>query len=196
MAFFRRDREVFHHYLRSINGRLTRTFKVDDVPASAPAPIFVAEFAPPSEEYDWAYATVGASRRPMPYQDSRQGEAHAELMIYSRQALRELVDPLVDLAVYPFRYSTYLGAGHTIAGTPGHGIVAGSPLTDILLVLPQEQEWEMVRHSDGSHTHVLWVIPLYPSERLFLRRRDLEALEERFAETGINVADLQRPPVV
>ncbi len=86
--------------------------------------------------------------------------------------------------------------GATIPGPPG-GLFPGSPLTDLLLAKPYflDEDFDVVLHGDGSHTHILWVIPIYPSERLFAERYGDVALFDLFMEYEVDSSDLSRPPV-
>ncbi len=197
MQYQPQDREIFDHYNRYLRREHTRLFRVDAV--------FVMEFAPSadpsSEDHDWMYTTVGASRQPLSYRENQAGEVskpRVELMLYARHPQEALADALTDLATYPSRHKTFFAPGHTVAGSAGHGIVAGSPLTEILLTRPyfQSSDIEVIHHSDGSHTHILWVIPLYPSERRFVRQRGASALIDLFCDNETDTSDLWRPPTV
>jgi hypothetical protein len=119
-----------------------------------------------------------------------------DLVAYSATQQEALIGVLQTLSTYPFVLNTYFGWSHTIAGTPNSGIVEGSPLTDILLAPPNPVEMAVVRHHDGKHTHILWVVPIYPSERLYIREHGYPALENKFASHEVDAADLWRPPVV
>src|ERR671923_515598 len=74
MLHTHRDLEILEHYKGFVAfGRMLIT-EFDTVPMGAPRPIYVIEFAPPSEAHDWVYATVGVSRLPMPYPKDWVGE--------------------------------------------------------------------------------------------------------------------------
>jgi hypothetical protein len=76
--------------------------------------------------------------------------------------------------------------------------VEGSPLTEILLGYPlfHPLDFEMIQHADGSHTHLLWVIPIYLSERAYIRENGYRAFEELLGEKKADTSDLWRAPVV
>ena len=194
MAYDRHDLEIVDHYAQFIHSK-SRTFKIVDLPEPAPHPVAVLEFAPPSAEYDWVYTTVGMSRKAMPQSPAQQ---RSELIFYSRQSNEKIVDFLTKLMAYPFVVGTFFAPGHTVVGSAGTGIVDGSPLTDVLLTVPyfEPPDFEVVRHNDGSHTHILWAIPLYMAERLYVREHGYMELLARFSENSTEASDLWRPPVV
>jgi hypothetical protein len=53
----------------------------------------------------------------------------------------------------------------------------------------------VVHHEDGTHTQILWVVPIYLSERLYAREHGPEALEELFSTHDTDATDLWRPAV-
>lgn len=190
------DLEVLSHYDRFMGSSISDIFVLAQVPVDGIKPIYVLEYSPPSDEYDWVYLTVGMSRLPMaaPAQIS---DPRAELMAYSDRRYEELVDSLAGIAAYPFLHRTFLAQGHTIHGRDGQGIVAGSPLTDVYLTRPYyaEEGFEVIAHGDGTHTHVFWLIPIYPSERVFAAERGWKALEALFVEKDAPTSNLMRAPV-
>ena len=193
-----REKEIVAHYRRFL-GKETRIVRFDGMPEPAPSTIRVLEYAPASEGDAWAYVTVGVSDRPMPdpnRPDSQPNDPRLELVAYSATQQEALIDVLPTLAAYPFAHNTFLGWGHMIAGTPGRGIVEGSPLTEILLSRPYLDGMDIIHHEDGTHTQLLWVVPIHLSERMYAREHGHGALEELFAEHEIDSADLWRPPVV
>ncbi len=106
-------------------------------------------------------------------------------------------DVLANLAVQPFLVGEAYRDGATTPGPPD-GLFPGSPLTDLLLAKPYflDEDFEAVLHGDGSHAHILWVIPIYPSERLFAERHGDLALFDLFMEHEVDSSDLRRPPVI
>src|SRR6266511_3019329 len=103
------DTEVIEHYSRFL-GSEPHVTGIGNVPEGVPNPIAVLEFTPPSEEYDWVYATLGASREAMP--DPQHSAGHPtgrrmELIMLSRKQHKELPDLLVTLATYPFVFDTF-----------------------------------------------------------------------------------------
>lgn len=195
------DNQVLQHYIR-FWGEPRRVLESTAPPQTPPGPIYVAEFfLGTQQEPYWAYATVGASRSPMCYPETVQGQKsdfRFELLIYSLEQDAELIGTLRALANYPFYYKTYIGIGHRIAGSEGAGVVEGSPLTDILFAPPLNEPREFASlHLDGNlHTDILWVTPIYQSERLYAQEHGWLKLIELFADKEIDSEDFQRAPVV
>jgi hypothetical protein len=157
------------------------------------------EFAPTTPDQDWVYATLGASRTPLkdantPKKDKRQ--RRIELFIYSNERNTELREILTRLAIYPFEHNTFFAPHHTVRGEKS--IVEGSPLTDVLFQLPygEPNEFWIVRHNDSSHTHILWVIPIYRSEKELVNQRGWEALRDLFEQQNTDTSDFRRSPVI
>lgn len=204
-----RDLEIISHYNRYF-GQEARVIPFGNRPKPAPQSVAVIEFAAQSSESDWVYATVGASHEPQPgltnqaaqtpqgAPPEQQMEGRIELVLLSRESHDDLVDLLESLAVYPFVTGGYFGPGHTVAGSPGSGVVEGSPLTEILLGVPhfEPPDFELIQHADGSHTHLLWVVPIYLSERLYIKEHGYFAFEELLVEKEANTSDLWRASVV
>jgi hypothetical protein len=120
-------------------------------------------------------------------------------MMYSAVRQEELANVLAKLASYPYVNSTFLAAGHTIAGKAGEGIVEGSPLTDFLFtpVYFEEDGFDMFQLSDKTHVEVLWATPIYVTERMFAKQHGWKTLVEGpFIEHEIQPGDLWRPAVV
>lgn len=194
------DAEVIAHYSRFLDAE-PNIIAVDYVPEGAPKPMAVLEFPPPSDEYDWIYTTVGVSRQPMPDPD-QSGEdptgRRMELIMLSRTQSKELPDFLVALAIYPFMYNTFFAFGNLVPGRPGSGVVEGSPLTEILLTFPHfmPDDFATIHHSGGSHTHIIWLVPIHLSERLYAREHGHETLEQLFGESEVvDTSDFFRGPV-
>jgi hypothetical protein len=197
MDYTRRDSEIIQHYAQ-FWGQPSTVVKFDHEIQLAPAPIFALEFAPSSEDETWVYATVGASRRAMLYPDNwsdEKPERRIELFSCVRECNHALLEVLSSLALYPFQQKTFLAPGHTIPGA--HSFVIDSPLTDVLFLPPygMKQDFEVIRHHNGDHTHMLWTVPIYTSERLFIRQYGWKALVDLFFEHEPDISNLWRPPV-
>lgn len=123
-------------------------------------------------------------------------DARMELFVFAEQQQPELLENIGSLALYPFVLNTYFAPGHTVLGNDDHGIVEGSPLTDIFITQADYGEPPYVCHSDGNHTHLLWVIPVYRQERLYAVEHGEDGLTDLFEQHGTNVFDLWRPPVL
>jgi hypothetical protein len=102
-----------------------------------------------------------------------------ELVLLSNERHDALPDMLEALAAYPFVFNTFFTAGDVVAGSPDGGVIPGSPLTEILLTHPyfDKSDFETIQHEDGSHTHILWLMPIHMSERLYAREHGYRALE-------------------
>ena len=192
MAFDRHDLEIIDHYTRFIQAE-SQTVERAVLPEPAPPTVDVMEYAPSSAEFDWVYTTVGMSHKVMPHTEQR-----IELIFYSRKPDKEIARFLTSLVAYPFIHGTFFGPGHTIVGSAGDGIVKGSPLTDVLLTVPyfEPPEFEVIKHTGDSHTHILWAIPLHPSERLYVKQHGHMELLARFSENSTRASDLWRSAVV
>jgi hypothetical protein len=118
--------------------------------------------------------------------------------MYSRERRKELAEVVATLASYPFIQRTAFTVGDTIAGTPGDGVVDGSPLTEFILtyVYFEAEGIDTIEHDDGTHTQVLWATPLYHSERVFAKIHGWKELIGLFLREETQPADLFRPAVV
>lgn len=192
------DLQIVRHYERFL-GQPDEVTRLDHDCKPAPNPIFVLDFSPASQDDDWVYATVGASRQIMPYPDNwsyEKQKLRMELFIYSRRPNHELRELLLNLAVYPFTHGTFLAPGHVIPGK--QSIVTGSSLTDVLFTMEygRPQEFHLVHHSDGDHTQMLWVVPIYASEHKLFKEHGWDALKELFYQHSADTSDFFRPPVI
>jgi len=120
-----------------------------------------------------------------------------ELFILCNQDNDELIDNLGSIAVYPFVMQTYFGEGHTVNGIEGHGIVTGSPLTDLIITRADYSDTpDYITHTDGSHTHLFWVVPIYHTEREYVVKNGWRNLQELFEQQQTDVLDFWRAAVV
>ena len=194
----KREEEILINYVKTL-GIPTKSVAFHDL-GPAPDPIIVAEFAPAEEDSDWVYATIGVSRKPMPDIDKLGGNVpyqRIELVLYANQADNSLRDIMLMLALIPFVDSSSLAPGDTVVGIAEEGIVKGSPLTEMLITRPYSasQEFQLIHHSDGSHTDILWAIPLYVSERIYAKEHGYKALEKLFQAGDTDTSDFWRSPV-
>ncbi len=194
-----REDELLSHYHRFF-GPHNRIETYGAGPSGAPEAISVVEFGPKSSDEVWVYVTLGASSRPMPEPGNGDGEPsgyRVEYMFYSSDREPVVNDVLANLAVQPFLQGEVYRDGVTIPGPPD-GLFPQSPLTDLLLAKPYflDEDFDVVLHRDGSHTHILWAIPIYPSERLFAEQHGDLALFDLFMEHEIDSSDLHRSPVI
>lgn len=197
------DQCVIDHYVKHFGLEpLTRhLYTRHDLPDAVPSPLNVLQFGPLSDHAYWVYATAGMSRKSMvlPSQDAdTSGEIRGELLLYSDQSLEGIADSLAGIATYPFTNQTFLAEGHTIGGKLGRGVVPGSPITDILVAKPlyEEEDFEVIDLGDDCHAHVLWVLPIYPSERQYKIKHGFAALIDLFEQNEVDAIDSRRPPTV
>ncbi|MEP0873744.1 suppressor of fused domain protein [Trichocoleus desertorum AS-A10] len=184
------DQEVLNHYIK-LWGEPRECHRFEH-PAAVPLQPFLVYVFSFSAPETWIYATLGARHQPMFIPDGKP--MHMELFVMTSQADEDLVPSIGALALYPFVYQTYFGNGHTIHGSDGNGIVAQSPLTDILIIRPDfEEQTDYVHHDLDHHTHLLWVIPLYSQERVYAVQQGRKSLLEIFEEQEVDIYDLWRP---
>ncbi|MEO8285783.1 MAG: suppressor of fused domain protein [Chloroflexota bacterium] len=194
------DAEIIKHYVKAM-GKETRAIAYHDLPDPVPGPIIVAEFAPPTGEYDWVYATIGVSHRATSEGGKPVGmesEYPIEFLMYANQANTELFHTMLRLAVTPFTSSSSVCAGDTLVGAVGEGVVKESPLTEILVaqLFFEAPEFRLIHHLDGSHTELLWLIPIHVSERLYARNHGSTALLKLFNFHATDTSDFWRSPVI
>lgn len=197
-----RDHEIIQHFINFL-GTPKSISQTNEVRKPTPSPISILEFAPNSKNNFWVYATIGANRRPMPYPKDwtdEKPELRVEFIICLNrpQPGTEIADSLTFLVEFPFVHNTFFDEGHVIDGSARGGIVQSSPLTDFFFenAYYYKQGLQFAHHEDGSHSRVLWVIPLYSSERLFYKKYGHESLLEIFNKDQTNLFDLQRLPAV
>lgn len=190
------DNELLAHYKR-LWDEPHEQHDIVQPTAALLQPLNVYVFVDLADPQTWIYATLGASHQPMAHPES-SSEARMELFIMSNQPHKELVQAIGSLAVYPFVEQTFFGEGHTVRGDDTDGIVAGSPLTDILIARADfgENRPDYVEHADGSHTHLFWVTPIYRSERLYAIEHGWQALIKEFEDQRTDVYDFWRSPAV
>lgn len=189
-----RDSEILQHYVAYLGDDYT-IYQTGDSSSQTVQLMYVVEFPPIDPEDNWTYVTIGVSRAAMTGSD-KQHRIELVLMTNNREA--SFVEDLGGLAAYPFRFHTWLGVGHTIAGEKGYAILPGSELAEILLIQPRfmPDGFDYIEHTYGTYTRVLWVVPVFIQEREYVVKHGAEALETLFEEYEIDVADPQRVPVV
>jgi hypothetical protein len=192
------ESNIVQHYAH-FWGKYDNIFEQTGVLNDSHDSIFVLEFSPDTDDQDWTYATAGMSRSPMFYPDNWQEKSQdnrAEIFIYSKNRNEDLKTLLAALAGYPFLKNTFLAPGHTIPGVQGIG---GNPyLTDILFLRPigEPTEFEVIHRKNFGHIQMLWIIPIYSSERKFIKRNGWNALVDLFYDKKAETSDFYRKPVV
>jgi hypothetical protein len=196
MEHAKHDSELLEYYIRLWGQPSERhPFLHPDADSLQPCSVYV--FADPADPPTWIYATLGASHQPLPHPDPHR-DAYMELFIMTNHPYAELVESIGALALYPFVHRTFLGEGHTIHGRANEGIVAGSPLTDILIANADygEDLPMYVVHANGRHTHLFWVTPIYASEREYAVTKGWQTLTAAFDQHQTDVYDLWRLAVI
>lgn len=143
--------------------------------------------APGSRTNCWTYLSVGAST--IEHEDG----GLLEFFIISPVEDLRLVE-LVSMAAWYHRNNT-LGFGHTF---PIGEAWLGKSQCDHFLVstpYPFGPELEICDFSDG-HIHLFWLLPITESERDFKVAHDLETLEQKFEDAGLEYWNVSRPAVV
>lgn len=192
-----RTKAILAHYVRYW-GEPTRVQRFHYEYGGSQKPVLVAVFPPHDEGEDWVYATLGMSEMKMTHPSKLKNlfnEFRSEVFLYADLENDELMENLFTIAMYPFEHKTLLAPTQTIPGN--EGIVSDSPLTDILITRPygEDEHFEIVHHINSAHTRLLWMVPIYRSERLLLKQQGWEHLKAKFYEQGTNTSDFLRPSV-
>jgi hypothetical protein len=150
----------------------------------------IAKVRPQQPDGMWIFATIGAWR-------ATAAEQHGlEFVAAARSASATVLRHLMMAAYYHAGPpENRLGVGHTVA--VGEGWVDGSPLDALLVSLPYL--WgPKLEHCQLPYRHiqVLWLIPIYETERAYARAHGADALEQRFEATAFDYLDPFRASVV
>ena len=185
------QQQVLTHY-NAVWGVASEVVRLafSEAPQDAP---FVAEFQLGSQADPlYVYATIGMSSLPMP---AESGDRRAELFIYSNRHSDELRQSLALLAIYPFQNNLAFALLDTVYGS--RALVPGSQLTSALLTLPLREPEEFAALNTGDATvEFMQVTPITESERRLCLAESSFALLGLLAETGADIADLGRGPVI
>jgi len=166
------------------------------LPSPAPDAIAVLAYRYQNSPQQWAYATIGMSEKALPH-PSPEADLHVELFVLAKKKENSVAESLSGIAAYPFIHGTYFGEGHTVHGSPGQGLVDRSPLTDLVLTRADFGPLaDFVKHADGTHTHLFWVVPIYPNERQLAVEKGWPSLRRLFEEKGTDVLNLRRKAVI
>jgi hypothetical protein len=134
----------------------------------------VIEFAPGPKTNLWIYVTIGAWK-------SRKDPQLEFSIAAPEQDLRHV--ELLFMAAWYHKHHR-LGVGHTLP--IGEPWLRGSNCEFFLVSTPYPfgPEFEVCNLSDG-HIHFLWLLPITEAERKFKMNEGLEAIEQRFDESGL-----------
>lgn len=148
----------------------------------------VLEFAPTPVRKMWTYATccmsVPSDLKPV------------ELHLFSPIRSDSLVELLTAISHYHCKGKS-IGLGHTL--NFGRPWLDGSLCDHGLISLPYLDGPEIENCYQGAAGNVvqcLWLIPITQSERDYKQTHGLEALEQRFDQSGFDYLDFRRLPVV
>ncbi|MGY8770553.1 MAG: suppressor of fused domain protein [Pirellulales bacterium] len=155
----------------------------------------IYQFSPTEERPYWTLITGGMSDLPQPgwNQELDWAAPRAELIFYAKEPQGWMFDVVKGLAGMPFENDSFLHWHHTIpngkAMTP-----KPSELSSFFIMPPyfEEENFDTLE-LDGDRVNILWLIPITESEREFAVIHGSPALEELFAEKGLNpVVDEER----
>jgi hypothetical protein len=149
----------------------------------------VVKVAPTSPDGMWIFATIGAWRAT---------ETEPRSLEFVSVAKSDDASVILRTAITAYYHAgpaeNRLGVGHTFP--IGEGWVDGSPLEAVLVSLPYlwGPRLEHCQLTD-RHIQVLWLLPIYETEREFGKAHGLESLEQRFERAPIDYLDHFRPAV-
>lgn len=169
----------------------------ETLPLARPfVPRYIGRFEP--EPNLFVYSTIGMSEKSQVFKDKsgKNREIKSEIFIYSAVADHEFVDLLALLAEYPFLNDTCFAWGHTVLG--GQPVTKNARMTDILLLPPLHEPKSLysLHLHEKDHIDILWVMPIYRSETIFLRTNPWRNLLNLMIDAEVDAADLCRPSVI
>jgi hypothetical protein len=130
-----------------------------------------------------------------PGQECLSSRPRTELMMFvSEQDEGVLSKLLLDLASYPKAQGAFLHWWHALP--LGRPIISNVELTSLLLTFPPYDDKFATIELDGERIDILWVVPISETERTYFTRYGVDALEEQFEASEIDVANLSRKSVV
>lgn len=156
----------------------------DDLPAA----FCVLEFPPTDNRALWTYATAGMSAFLCP--------DPLEIHLFSPAQTDLHVELLTAVAHYHCT-GQRLGVGHTV--NFGRPWIEKSNCDRGLLSLPYldgPKLEQFVSPEDGTLVRFLWLIPITEAEVEYKKTSGLEALEQKFEQSGFDYLDPRRPSVV
>lgn len=158
--------------------------------------IDVYGFPPRGERGVFRAVTVGASEV-----KRKNGElAGFELMMVLPRDLggatfKQVSSLMLDVMVYGLTSQTPLRIGYTF--TPSPHIPSDWSARSLLLDEPAGEPEDLATfHVDGLHIELLWIVPIYDSEREGIQQKGLEWFYDLEEESEWSLADPHRPPFV
>lgn len=179
---------VEDHFVSFFAGHEHTSMRWELGPITRTAPWFsVMEFEPGPKTNLWAYVSLGNSLVANPT------DARLEfLLLAPARSLRP-----VELLAMNTQYHADFGLGLGDTVPIGEPWLEGSRCDHFLISLPFPlgPEFEICPTGD-SHVHCFWLLPITESERAFKKENGVEALEQRFDDTGLEYWDITRAAVV
>ncbi len=146
----------------------------------------VLRFCPSIDRNMWTYATCGMSLF--------KGRSKIELHIFSPFESGDLVEILYS-CTYFHKGSSNLDLWHTV--NFGQPWIAGSRCSYGLISLPYLDGPKLENILIGeSVVKCYWLLPVTKREVEFKEKKGIEALEQKFEESGLNYIDIYRESVV
>lgn len=179
---------LFRHYC-GIWGECSYQASWKKGPVQALPPDFrLLVFSPTEQRSTWIYATVGMSRKG----DDDPVEIHLHSPVETQDHLELLT------AVGHYHHTGHrLGLGHTINfGRPWLPMAAASYGVITLPYLDGPTLERCLDEDATLLTQCYWLIPITKSEREYIKKRGLEAMEKLFETQDIQYADPARKGLV
>ena len=183
----RKYRDVIQEHYRSVWGRDGCRVEFPDGPVDElPNDFAVLEFEPDTRRSMWTYATCCMTQP--------SDQFPVELHIFSPRRSREPLELLFAISHY-FRSERSLGVGHTV--NFGKPWIDSSACQYGLISLPylDGPDLENLKLSNGVTVKCLWLIPVTKGEVGFKKTNGLEALEEKFEDSGFDYLNPGRSSV-
>jgi Suppressor of fused protein (SUFU) len=184
--------DVIERHLRGFfRGHRKIHFRAWPGPIETRLPGFRVMVIPPGRRTGlWTYVSLGAH--------VVGANEHAnEFFLLAPEASDAHVELVTMVAFYHAHgdLRSRLALGHTVP--IGRPWLAGSECDCLLLSKPYPfgPALELCDHP-GGHTQILWLLPITDRERAFRFEHDLEALEQRFDEVGLEYWRPDRASVV
>ncbi|HEX2911455.1 MAG TPA: suppressor of fused domain protein [Chloroflexia bacterium] len=192
-AFSERDWQVLKHYVTNLNSRPSNFYVAEKMGAKVPGPIYILEFRLTVLGLPGViYATCGVSAFPL---TASPHKVRIELIAYNRESDLRVATHLAGMGAYSFRNNSFLDYNHTFDFRDGNGIIEGSALSSIVFAYPllggELDALKTIKFKDDTHAHLLWYLPVYPSERLYFKTNPADFFIQ-FARNRVDAADLYR----
>lgn len=195
MGQFKGNLLITEHYSRYL-GHPSSIMQFNNEVKAAPKPIAGLEFSASKEDSRLVYATLGASKKAMDVSQAPKGTIpRFELCTLCNCHDERVRENLVNLAIYPFYYNTFLDDGHIMAGD--RPITPASSMKNLLFIRADfvGEGFDIVDYGHGRRVKILCVIPIHDIEYNFIKQNSSTRLLELFTEQQIDISDLSRPSI-